>query len=184
MILFIFISRDYTTFLELIYEGIFEGCIRKGKEKKVNTTASITRLNIIGAIQLENLSNTISEQYKTINGESIIHFMNKVRGEFSEDKKVHLILDQAGYHIAQSVKDEAEKLNINLVYLPAYSPNLNPIERLWKVMNEQVRNNIFFKSAKDFKDAINLFFEKILPEIGDGLASRINDNFQKLNPAF
>ena len=51
-------------------------------------------------------------------------------------------------------------------------------------MNEQVRNNIFFKSAKDFKDAINLFFEKILPEIGDGLASRINDNFQKLNPAF
>jgi len=160
------------------------GWIRKGKEKEVNTTASRTRLNIIGAIQLENLSNTISEQYKTINGESIIHFMNKVRGEFSEDKKVHLILDQAGYHIAQSVKDEAEKLNINLVYLPAYSPNLNPIERLWKVMNEQVRNNIFFKSAKDFKDAINLFFEKILPEIGDGLASRINDNFQKLNPAF
>ena len=159
------------------------GWIRKGKEKDVNTTASRTRLNIVGAIQLENLSNTISEQYKTINGESIIHFMNKAREQFSEGKQIHLIMDQAGYHIAQTVKDEAKELNINLVYLPAYSPNLNPIERLWKVMNEHVRNNRFFKNAKDFKDAINLFFDKTLPEIGDDLATRINDNFQKLNPA-
>jgi transposase len=159
------------------------GWIKKGKEKEVNTTASRTRLNIVGAIQLENLSHTISEQYKIINGDSIIHFIRKIRDQFSDSKQVHLIMDQAGYHIAQSVKDEAEELNINLVYLPAYSPNLNPIERLWKVMNEQVRNNRFFKSSKDFKDAINLFFDKILPEIGDALASRINDNFQKLSPA-
>ncbi len=155
----------------------------KGKEKEVNTTASRTRLNIVSAIQLGNLSNTISEQYKTINGDSIIHFMRKIREQFTERKQIHLIMDKAGYHIAQSVKDEAEELNINLIYLPAYSPNLNPIERLWKVMNEQVRNNRFFKSSKDFKDAINLFFDKILPEIGGALTSRINDNFQKLSPA-
>ena len=61
-----------------------------------------------------------------------------------------------------------------------YSPNLNPIERLWKVMNEQVRNNRFFKSAKDFRSEINRFFEEILPGIGDSLSSRINDNFQLL----
>ena len=48
-------------------------------------------------------------------------------------------------------------------------------------MNEKVRNNKFFKSAKDFKDEINRFFNQVLPEIGESLTSRINDDFQKIN---
>ncbi len=90
------------------------GWIRTGKKKEVSTTASRTRLNIIGAIQLEQLSETITEQYQTINGDSIIDFMNKLREQYSANKKLHLIVDQAGYHKSQAVKNEAEKLNINL----------------------------------------------------------------------
>ncbi|MFO3021785.1 IS630 family transposase, partial [Legionella pneumophila serogroup 1] len=59
-------------------------------------------------------------------------------------------------------------------------PNLNPIERLWRVMNEQVRNNRCFKGAKDFKEAISGFFTDTLPYIGSLLNERINDNFQFL----
>lgn len=159
------------------------GWIRTGKDKTVNTTASRTRLNIIGAIQLGNLANTVTGQYDTINKESIIEFMEKIREQYQDSKVIHLVVDQAGYHKAQLVKDAAKKLKIKLVYLPPYSPNLNPIERLWKVMNEKVRNNKFFKSAKDFKENINKFFDKILPDIGASLDQRINDNFQELNPA-
>jgi transposase len=46
-------------------------------------------------------------------------------------------------------------LNIKLHFLPPYSPNLNPIKRLWKVMNEKVRNN--------------RLFDDILPDIGHEL---------------
>jgi transposase len=74
----------------------------------------------------------------------------------------------------------SQALNIKLHFLPPYSPNLNPIERLWKVMNEHARNNRFFKGAKDFKEAINCFFDETLPEIGSTLNERINDNFQLL----
>ena len=74
----------------------------------------------------------------------------------------------------------AEELNIKRLLLPAYSPTLNPIERLWKVMNEKVRNNCFFKSAKDFKRNIDDFFQITLPNIGSSLSTRINDNFQIL----
>ena len=87
------------------------GCIRPGKEKEVSTTASRTRLNIIGAIQLEHLAKTITEQYQTINGDSIIDFMNKLREQYSANKKLHLIVDQAGYNKSQAAKNEAEKLN-------------------------------------------------------------------------
>jgi hypothetical protein len=48
-------------------------------------------------------------------------------------------------------------------------------------MNEFVRNNVFFKSAKDFKHAIKLFFEKTWPEIAESMIHRINDHFHILN---
>ncbi len=156
------------------------GWIRTGKTKHVETTASRTRLNIIGAIQLGHIAEAITSQYETINAESIIDFMHKIRTQFSTQNTVHLILDKAGYHRSFLVAEYAEKLNIKLHFLPPYSPNLNPIERLWKVMNEHVRNNKFFKGAKDFKDAINGFFDNILPGIGNDLNGRINDNFQLL----
>ena len=155
------------------------GWIKTGKTKHVGTTASWTRLNIVGAIQLGHLSDTITAQYATINAESIMDFMGKLRTKHGE-KKLHLILDRAGYHLALDVGKKAKALNIELHLLPAYSPNLNPIERLWKVMNEQVRNNRFFKGAKDFKDAIGYFFDQTLPSISNLLTSRINDNFQRL----
>lgn len=78
---------------------------------------------------------------------------------------------QAPYHRSEAVEKEANKLDIVLKFLPPYSPNLNPIERLWKVMNEKVRNNRFFKSAKDFKEKIDEFFKQTLPKIGGGLGS-------------
>lgn len=156
------------------------GWIRTGKTKHVGTTASRTRLNIIGAIQLGHISEAITSQYETINAESIMDFMDKIRAQYNSKNTIHLILDQAGYHRSFLVAGRAEKLNIKLHFLPPYSPNLNPIERLWKVMNEQVRNNRFFKGAKDFKEAINRFFDDILPRIGNNLNGRINDNFQLL----
>lgn len=153
------------------------GWIKTGKTKHVGTTASWTRLNIVGAIQLGYLSDTITAQYNTINAESIMDFMGKLRTKHGE-KKLHLILDRAGYHLALDVGKKAKELNIELHFLPPYSPNLNPIERLWKVMNERVRNNRFFKGAKDFKDAIGDFFDQTLPGISNLLTGRINDNFQ------
>ena len=42
-------------------------------------------------------------------------------------------------------------MNIELHSLPPYSPNLNSIERLWKVMNEHARNNRYFATARAFR---------------------------------
>jgi transposase len=146
----------------------------------VGTTASRTRLNIVGAIDLSHIADTITKQYETINADSIIDFFKNVREQYVDSKTVHIILDQSGYHKSKLVAEEAKKLDIKIHFLPPYSPNLNPIERLWKVMNEHVRNNHFFKGAKDFKEAISVFFENTLPRIGNTLNGRINDNFQML----
>ena len=160
------------------------GWIKTGTDKHVKTSASRTRLNIVGGIQLGNLAKAITAQYDTVNSESIIDFMQQVRASYTKSKTIHLILDGAGYHKAKIVSQKAKELNMKLHFLPPYSPNLNPIERLWKVMNEKVRNNKFFNNPTEFKQNIEDFFKIILPDIADKLNSRINDNFQSLKPAF
>lgn len=160
------------------------GWIRIGKTKHIKTNGSRTRINLVGALSLSDLTKIHTKDYKTINGEAIIDFMKHVREHYPNHSRLHLILDRAGYHRCEDVTQAAKKLKIKLHHLPAYSPNLNPIERVWKLMNEKVRNNRFFKSSKDFKEAIFNFFENIMPNLVDELTSRINDNFQVLqNPA-
>jgi transposase len=177
-------SEDSVYFADSVHPSqatkLSYGWIRKGKNKKVGTTASRTRLNIIGALKLDDIGNAIIDKYETINAESIIKHLCLLREKNGPKGTIYLIADQAPYHRAESVADAAEKLNIKIMLLPPYSPNLNPIERLWKVMNEYVRNNRFFKSAKDFRKEIDCFFKDKLPKIGASLGKRINDNFQCL----
>ncbi|HCD9125000.1 TPA: IS630 family transposase [Escherichia coli] len=160
------------------------GWIRKGQKKAVKTTGSRTRLNIMGALNLKALTSPLICEYKTINEYNVSLFLNEIRKVYPDyNQKIHVILDGAGYHRSQLVKDWAEVVNIRLHYLPPYSPNLNPIERMWKLMNEHVRNNHYFSSTREFRDAISVFFNQTLPDIADSLTSRINDHFQVFTPA-
>jgi len=160
---------------------VSSGWIRTGVDKPIETTGSRTRLNIVGAIRLGHIEDAITKQYATVNGDSIIDFFRLIKEQYKADKAIHLILDGAGYHRSEVVKSKAKEFGITLHYLPPYSPNLNPIERLWKVMNEHARNNRYFATAKEFRQSIDTFFDETLPEIGSALTSRINDNFQTFN---
>lgn len=162
---------------------VSHGWIRTGQDKVIETTGNRSRLNILGALNLSDIGATIVDDYESINSETIVRFFCKLRESYPLAHKLHIILDGAGYHRCDLVRDAAFVLNIELHYLPPYSPNLNPIERLWKVMNEKSRNNVYFKSKRDFKAAIDQFFTVTLPENAGSLASRINDNFQVLKPA-
>jgi transposase len=94
------------------------------------------------------LSEAVPHQYKTVNGESIIDFFEKIKAQYASSHCINIVLDGAGYHRSSVVVEKAKELNIKLHYLPPYSPNLNPIERLWKVMNEHARNNKYFATYR------------------------------------
>ena len=103
-----------------------------------------------------------------------------LKKEYPKAPKIHLILDNGPYNTSAATKEAAIKHGIVLHFLPPYSPNLNPIERIWKIMNEHARNNRFFKTAKEFKRAINGFFEVTWPSISLTMISRVNDSFQRI----
>lgn len=86
--------------------------------------------------------------------------------------------------LLKTLKKHPPHPKIIMHILPPYSPNLNPIERVWKLANEHVRNNVVFKSFNDFKTTMHHFFNVTWSTIADEAKTRITDNFQTLKPAF
>ena len=93
------------------------------------------------------------------------------------------ISDLNARELLNSLKAPPPHPKLVMHLLPAYSPNLNPIERMWRVMNEQVRNNKVFYKLAEFRGKISEFFNTTWDNILPLLHSRINDNFQVLKPA-
>ena len=158
------------------------GWIRTGTDKPIATTGNRTRMNLMGSINLESMEVTIKD-YEKLNSVSMREHFSLLRTKYPTATSIHLILDQGRYNTSADTKEAAREMGIVLHYLPTYSPNLNPIERLWKLMNEYARNNQFFNSAKEFRQSIMEFFEETWPKIASNMTDRINDNFQRLKPA-
>ena len=155
------------------------GWIPKGERKEVPTTARQPRLNIMGGICL-NGHRFFYQQADKIDAESIASFLVELRKRHPEKCIIHLIWDNAGYHRDDDIQAFAKGLAIKLYYLPPYSPNLNPIERLWKLMHENVTYNKYYTSFAEFTDA-TMSFLKNIGRKKSILRSRITDNFQILH---
>lgn len=70
------------------------------------------------------------------------------------------MLDNVRYQKCNIVKNLAQSLNIELLFLPAYSPNLNLIERLWKFVKKQCLYSKYYEDFDSFKNSIMDCLEK------------------------
>lgn len=95
--------------------------------------------------------------------EEFIAFLRKIRKE-NPGKRIVIVLDNFKTHHAKKVKEEAEKLNILLVYLPPYSPDLNPIENVWKSVKRVVSEKSPL-SVEELKETIAIAFKKLTESI-------------------
>jgi hypothetical protein len=65
--------------------------------------------------------------------------------------RVIMVLDGAGWHSATEVE---EFDNIRLLYLPPYSPELNPAEHLWRFLREQHIRNTFWSTLDELVEKL------------------------------
>ena len=155
------------------------GWIKKGVRKSKKMTACQKRVNIIGAINLD--GHQIEHcQVNWVNTESIKAFLEQLIAVNPAASKIHLIWDNARYHKNKDILLFVNQTKIVLHYLPPYSPNLNAIERLWKILNEQVTYNRYYPKFSDSVDAISNFFDNI-DKYKTIISTRITDNFQRLS---
>jgi transposase len=76
------------------------------------------------------------------------HFAQEVGA--SKDRRILLVLDQAGWHTGKEVEVPE---GIHLEFLPSHSPELQPTERLWPLTNEAVANRLF-ESLDELEEAL------------------------------
>ena len=69
-----------------------------------------------------------------------------------------IILDNSPVHNKEDLSEIANDFGLNIVFLPAYSPDLNPIEKCWANFKKKLRKLI--KKANSFKDAITIAFNE------------------------
>ena len=121
------------------------GWIKKGARKEIPAHTGRLRLNLSGVVDVVT-HNILIQEDQTLNAESTIRFFQKIEGAYPEKSKVHVFCDNAPYYRNKEVKQYLETSKISLHFLPPYSPNLNPIERLWKWMKERVIYNTYLRT--------------------------------------
>jgi putative transposase len=90
--------------------------------------------------------------------EDITQFLKQIR-TINPYGRIMIILDNFRSHHAKLTTETAGKLNIDLVFLPPYSPDLNPIEYIWKTIKREL-SPLFIKTKKQLREQIEKHFKK------------------------
>jgi len=158
------------------------GWIKKGVRKEIPANTGRSRLNLSGAIDVV-CHKIVMQEDQTLNAFSTIRFFQKIEEAYPCKRKIHVFCDNAPYYRNKAVSQYLATSKIVLHFLPPYSPNLNPIERLWKWMKERVIYNTYYEHFEDFKEAILGFFavlSTVTAEsvLGQSLKNRVRDKFR------
>jgi transposase len=153
--------------------------IAKGQEKEILSNTARVRVNLNGAINPANPTQIVTHSCETINAESTITWLQLIEERFSQLKTIYLYVDNARYYRSKLVSQYLENSKIKMIFLPPYSPNLNPIERLWKFLKKEVIKSNYTPNSTIFRQRINDFFDNI-QQYKEQLDSLINTKFQKL----
>jgi transposase len=150
--------------------------------KSVQAAAGRNRMNVLGAV------NAITKEVITlinntfIEASAVIRFLHQLRETYS-DKPIKIVLDNAGYQHCKAVEEVANALEIKLLFLPPYSPNLNIIERLWKFTKKKILYGKYYENPHKFLEAIRDFFDTVSIKYEADLKSLLTLKFQLFDNA-
>ncbi len=138
------------------------------------------RFNVLGAINAltHEIMTVTNESY--INAESVCQLLDKLAA-LSLSIPITLVLDNARYQKCHLVRDYAQQLGIELLYLPSYSPHLNLIERLWKFVRNECLYSKYYETFDDFKKAISNCLHTANTKKKEKLATLLTWNFQSFH---
>ncbi len=157
--------------------GSFLCCVWCMVRMMIRGASGRKRYSVLGAWNA--ISNTlVSVTTDTVvNAETMCELMRKIAA-LGLAGPVYIVLDNARYQHCALVKALAQQLNIQLVFLPSYSPNLNLIERLWRFTKKKVLYGRHYNTYADFRGAIDGCLAKIETEHRKALKTLMTHRFQ------
>ena len=135
------------------------------------------RFNVLGAVNAvtHELLTVTNDAY--INGMTVCELLHLVVRQ-NIGVPTTLILDNARYQKCAIVFELATALNVELLYLPPYSPNFNLIERVWKFTKKHCLNSKYYTDFKGFSEVISEFLKDAHIQHKNELNSLLTHRFQ------
>jgi transposase len=152
------------------------GWIKEGEAKEIKSNTGRKRLNINGALNIEDLR-VVARFDDSINAQSTLALLHQLERRHAEAETIYVICDNAAYYRSTLVSDYLKDSKVELVFLPPYSPNLNVIERYWKFFKKKVLYNRYYEKFAEFKEACVNFFRQPRRYLKE-LRSLLTENFQ------
>ena len=143
----------------------------------VKTSSGRKRFNVLGAL------NYASKKIETVTNDSyitavqVVQLLDDLAAKYI-GKPIVVVMDNARYQRCAPVKTRADELGITIIHLPTYSPNLNPIERVWKFVKASVLNAVYIDTFSEYCARISNFVETVELAHADKMASLVTDKFQ------
>lgn len=143
----------------------------------IQAPAGRKRFNVLAALNAitHQLITVTNDSY--INAQSVCELLWKLH-QLHLEVPITLVLDNARYQKCALVFELAKSLDIELLYLPAYSPNLNLIERLWKFVKKTCLYSKYYPDFASFKTAISDCLSHTQDTYKDELNSLLTLKFQ------
>jgi transposase len=148
----------------------------------IQAPAGRQRFNVLGALNAvtHELITVTNDTY--ITADSVCQLLRKL-ADLNLGLPITLFLDNARYQKCALVQGTAALLNIELCFLPAYSPNLNLIERLWKFVKKQCLYSKYYPDFAPFKQAITDCLSQTHSQHKPALDSLLTLKFQTFEKA-
>jgi transposase len=112
-------------------------------------------VSLFGAVNLTD-GRLVTRFEKQFDASTFKEFLIQLLRHRKKGKRIVVILDNARYHHAKILKDFLRKNRkvLHLEFLPAYSPELNPIERVWKITRRICTHNCYFELLDEVKSSV------------------------------
>lgn len=148
----------------------------------IQAPAGRQRFNVLGALNsvTHELITVTNDTY--ITAQSVCALLDKLN-DLKLGVPITLFLDNARYQRCALVIEKAASLKIELCFLPAYSPNLNLIERLWKFVKKQCLYSKYYSDFSAFKVAIKNCLDETSTTHQLALSSLLTLRFQLFQKA-
>lgn len=130
----------------------------KGKQPTIRTPAGRNKISYFGAVDLitgKLITMQEEEQFTQYTFQTFLDCLLE-----HTQSKIILLLDNAKWHHAKRIKAyvEAHGDRLELLFLPPYSPDLNPIERVWRITRKKWIHNRYFPSIFDIMNVLTYQF--------------------------
>ena len=106
-------------------------------------------------------TDVLIDESDSINAQSTIRMLKGLEKNNVKKEKIYVVVDNARYYRCALVKEYLDTSKIELLFLPPYSPNLNLIERLWRLLKKTVLYNRYFETYEEFRKTVLSFFKNI-----------------------